>query len=105
MMPATDMPARLAMLIAQAAADQGGTVAALTGPDRGAAIVRLRFAIVRAARAATGASWSAIGRALGGRSHATMIHAHQRADALAADDPAFRALAVRLTALAEEAMR
>jgi chromosomal replication initiator protein len=64
------------------------TQAALTGPSRRTSLVRARNIVVHLARRLTGLSYAAIGRALGGRDHTTIMHADRRLTDSLANDPA-----------------
>lgn len=83
-------------LIAAAAYETGVSPARIRGDGRCRAEVRARFGVAWAAREVLGLSSTTIGRALGDRDHATILHAWKRAQALLAGDPAFRLLAERL---------
>jgi len=70
-MPNTDET--LAHIIARHARMGGVSVAAVMGPRRNGALVRVRQAVMAAALE-RGFSMSEIGRALGGRDHSTVAH-------------------------------
>jgi chromosomal replication initiator protein len=73
-------------------------VADLTGRRRTARIVQARFAAAYALhRQYPGMPLSAIGRALGGRDHSTIINAIRRAEALARNDSDYHAKLRALT--------
>jgi chromosomal replication initiation ATPase DnaA len=74
-------------------------IAAIVGPSRQRRITLARFAVARAARRA-GHTWVAIGEALGGRDHTTIIAAEQRAADLEQTD---RWFATQMAALLPEA--
>jgi chromosomal replication initiator protein len=70
----------------------GVTVADLTGPRRTPDLVQARFAAAYALRRhCQDMPLCAIGRALGGRDHSTIINALRRAEALARNDADYNA--------------
>lgn len=71
------------------------------GRCRRKASVDLRRAVTVTAREATGLSFPALGRLLGGRDHSTMIHLLETGEAKIARDAEFAALTERLWAAAE----
>jgi chromosomal replication initiator protein len=66
--------------------------AQIQGPSRARAIVYPRFIVAWVANRIVGQSYAGIGRALGGRDHASIIWAVRRSDELRASDPEFRAV-------------
>jgi hypothetical protein len=80
-------------------------VTELVAPCRIGWNVKLRGAIILAAVDVFGKSWSEIGRALGGRNHATMSHAYKTAERLAQHDAEFRKLSQLILAVAREIAR
>lgn len=68
---------------------------ALTGRARHGAIIRVRAAVVWAARVSLRASYPDIARVMG-RDHTSIVSLARRADVFAARDPAFRQLCTRL---------
>lgn len=71
-------------------------VAILKGPSKTASAARPRRMAMFLARAVTGASYPAIGRAFGGRDHSTVIVACRRFAELAEADPTLRETAEAL---------
>lgn len=65
---------------------------------RSAAVARARIALAWGARTLLDRTNAQIGLAMGDRSHSTIRHAHARATALIASDPAFRSLTERMAA-------
>jgi chromosomal replication initiator protein len=63
------------------------TVAQLTSPSRASAVAWPRQIALHLARDLTGQSLPAIGRAFGGRNHATVLHACKRVSERLKDDP------------------
>ena len=86
----------IAALAHYAASQTGVSVAELRGASREARVVRVRFAVVWAARG-LGASTPQIGRALN-RDHTTAVAGIRRAGELRERDPLFRALTDELVA-------
>lgn len=121
-------PLALGTLLDRLAVDHQVSRTDLTGADRRASLVRLRFAFTWVARqagnprlAAVGRepdarrlvpvadvpplSFTTIGRVLGGRRRQTVTSAHRRAVALRDTDPAFRDLTERYLAVMTAAGR
>jgi chromosomal replication initiation ATPase DnaA len=82
----TGDPLGLKQLVAAAARYFGISQASLVGKSRRKSLVHARGVTIRVARLATGASYAAIGQALGGRDHTTVSHAERKVLELAADD-------------------
>lgn len=87
---------RIADLVAIAAHLTGLTAADITGKDRHAKIVRVRQAVMLAARNHTDKSFPQIGAGIGGRDHSTIIYGIERAKAIAERDPEYRALVAQI---------
>jgi hypothetical protein len=95
----------LPQLVAATAEIGGMDTTELVAPCRIGWNVKLRAAVILAAVDVFGKSWSEIGRALGGRNHATMIHAYKAAERLAEHDAEFRKLSTLIFAVAREIAR
>lgn len=68
----------------------GVTAEELCGPSRARPIAYARFAVAWAMRKHDPSrSFQAIGEALGGRNHSTILYAIERAEALARDDASY----------------
>lgn len=78
----------LSDIVFAAAAHAGLTVEDVTGKSRAVALVRARHAVCLIA-GQEGHSNPAIGRALGGRDHTTIMHARQAAEERAAREPEY----------------
>lgn len=76
--------------------EMGIALADLVGPCRDARLVRGRAAVAWIARVGLGRQLNLIGRALGGRDHSTVAVGLRRAEALRAQDPAFRAVTAKI---------
>jgi hypothetical protein len=86
--------ARIADIIHHASQLSGLTVGTLVGKSREQRIVRVRQAIMLIAReqvsdGTTAYSYPQIGRALGGKDHATIIHGCDKAALIAGRDPVY----------------
>jgi len=88
----------VAEIVAQAAIETGIKPAAILGGGRTNDVVLARFAVCWVSRRFGNRSSSQIGRALGGRNHATIISAIRRAEGLRLRDREFEALTDRLLA-------
>lgn len=77
----------------------------IIGDCRRKAIVRARYAVCHVARRELGKSSAAIGRALGGRDHSTILNAFRRAEELISDDQDFARLCSALEAAFELACK
>lgn len=85
-------------MVCWVAGHTGLTRREITGECRQTEHVRARFAIMWAARRATGLSTVTIGRRLGGRDHTTVISGLRTADKLRATHSEFRGLTDALLA-------
>jgi hypothetical protein len=88
------MRARIADIIHHASQLSGLTVGTLVGKSREQRIVRVRQAVMLIAReqvsdGTTAYSYPQIGRALGGKDHATIIHGCDKAALIADRDPVY----------------
>lgn len=95
--------ANLDAIVEAVAGASGVSAAAIKGARRTADVCRARFAAMFLMQEG-GAVLAAIGRALGGRDHTTIIHGQRKAAALRQTDPDFAALVAR-AAQAIEARR
>jgi chromosomal replication initiator protein len=87
-------------ILAVVAARFGCRPTDITGPRRPRDLVRARQMALMLARRLTGHSLYALGNMVGGRDHATVLHAIREAEARAAADPEWRGLADALAAAA-----
>ena len=87
-------------LVAAVAQIGGIDLARLIGPGRTGWPVTLRAAIIIAAVDVMKKGWNEIGRALGGRNHASIITAYRTAQRRLVVDGEFRRLVVQVLAIA-----
>lgn len=86
----------IARVIEKVAFNTGVHVRDITGRDRTPSCIRPRVAACWLAMELQLGSTTMIGRAIGGRDHSTILHAHRRAAQMRGTDPAFRMLTDRL---------
>lgn len=86
----------IANIIARVAFETGLRAEHICGPSRCAPFFRARCAVTMIAYRISGKSSTVIGRAMGGRDHATILNQKKRAAKFLDADPAFRRLVRRV---------